>query len=499
MAKIINSDGKIVSSDSRNVQDTYELSRHDFAKAGQKVILRDLNNNPTSPTFNKYTKSDIITYLSNPANYETQLRDAVIYIDGASTKFYRIIRYFASLSDLSYIVTPYNIDVNNAKVDQLTKNRIKTINFLRSMNIKTQGREMLTVAFREDVYYATCWVESESITMQQLPSQYCKIASIEGNVCNVSFDFSYFNTNSALLDLYPKEFTTKYNAYLKDRRGMRWQDLDSPNSFAIKVNRDIKNYALPPLIGVLMSLYELEDYKSLKLTKTELENYAILVMKLGLINGEFELPYQKAKDFWSNLSKVLPEEIGTVLSPMDIEKIDFNKNGAAEADRVEEAQKNIFTDAGVSTLLFNNEKASANALEQSIKADQALTFAVVKSFEDALNRMLHAQSFGKNFKITFIDSSPWNRDKMAEQYLKAATYGVPTISAYCATVGLAPEDIESISFMENDMLQIHSKLKPLQSGNSMSGDAISADDSNTPGRPKEETLTDAGETSREYE
>jgi len=477
----------------RNIRETYELTRRDFAKAGQKVIIRDLNNNPPAPTFNKYTKTDIITYLSNPANYEQQLRDAVIYIDGASSKFYRIIRYFASLSDLSYIVTPYNIDVNNAKKDQLTKNRLKTMSFLQSMNIKTQGREMLTVVFREDVYYATCWVENESITMQQLPSQYCKIASIEGNVCNVSFDFSYFNSNQGLLELYPKEFTTKYNAYLKDRRGLRWQDLDAPNSFAIKANRDIKNYALPPLIGVLMSLYELEDYKALKLTKTELENYAILVMKLGLANGEFELPYTKAKEFWSNLSKVLPEEIGTVLSPMDIEKIDFNKNGAAEADRVAEAEKNIFTDAGVSTLLFNNEKASANALEQSIKADQALTYAVVKSFEDAINRMLHMQSFGKNFKITFIDSSPWNRDNMADQYLKAASYGIPTVSAYCATMGLDPEDAEAISFMENEMLNLHARLKPLQSGNSMSGDKESA------GRPKQDTLSDAGETSREYE
>lgn len=497
MAKIVTLENNVAKDESRNISETYELTRRDFAKAGQKIILRDLNNNPTSPTFNKYTKSDIITYLTNPANYETQLRDAVIYIDGASTKFYRIIRYFASLSDLSYIVTPHNIDVNNAKKEQLIKNRIKTMNFLQSMNIKTQGREMLTVAFREDIYYATCWVENESITMQQLPSQYCKIASIEGNVCNVSFDFSYFNTNQTLLELYPKEFTTKYNAYLKDRRGLRWQDLDSPNSFAIKVNRDIKNYALPPLIGVLMSLYELEDYKALKLTKTELENYAILVMKLGLVNGEFELPYAKAKDFWSNLSKVLPEEIGTVLSPMNIEKIDFNKNGAAEADKVAEAENNIFTDAGVSTLLFNNEKASANALEQSIKADQALTFAVVKSFEDAINRMLHAQSFGKNFKITFIDSSPWNRDQMADQYLKAATYGVPTISAYCATVGLDPEDLESISFMESEMLNLHSRLKPLQSGNTMSNTSEVGD--GTPGRPTEDTLSDSGETSREYE
>ena len=39
-----------------------------------KLITRDLNNNTTSPTFSKYTRDDIATYLSNPYTYEKQLR-----------------------------------------------------------------------------------------------------------------------------------------------------------------------------------------------------------------------------------------------------------------------------------------------------------------------------------------------------------------------------------------------------------------------------------------
>ena len=46
--------------------------------------------------------------------------------------------------------------------------------------------------------------------------------------------------------------------------------------------------------------------------------------------------------------------------------------------------------------------------------------------------------------------------------------------------------------MENEMLKLHDKLRPLQSGNSMSGES-------TAGRPSKDTLSDDGETSREYQ
>lgn len=477
--------------------ENFDFSRRDFAKAVHKVLLRNLNEDTSSPTFYKYSKSQIMEYIKDPAKNEKALRDAIIYMYGASTRFARIIQYFAGLSDLSYFLSLNNVNVEKANVKTLKNNRLKTLNFVNSMNLKTQGREILTVCIREDVYYATCWVDKDNVTIQQLPSDYCKIASIENNVCNVTFNFSYFSgTREKYLEFYPQEFTTKYNAYKKDRK-LQWQELDSPNSFAIKCNRDIKGYAMPPLVGVLSSLYDLADYQDLKLSQTELENYALLVMKLGMTNGEWDMDFKKAREFWMNLDDVMPDQVGSVLSPMPIEKIDFKNSGASETDKVAEAENSILTEAGVSSLIFNNPKASANALLLSIKADQAFTFSIVKSMEDAFNRLIAGQSFGKNYKITFIDSSPFNRKEMAEQYLKAATYGFPTISMYGATVGLNPDELETLNFLENDMLGLVNKFVPLRSSNTMSG----TDDADERGRPQAEIddLSDSGETSQEQQ
>lgn len=465
-----------------------------------RLITRDLNNNTNTPTFSLYTKDNITEYLSNPYTYERQLRRAVTYIYGASSHFRRLIQYFTGLSDLSFVVSPYRIDPKTANVKSVNRNYRKVLNAMSAMNVRSQFPKILTVCLREDTFYGTMWVTNDNITIQQLPSDYCAISTIEGNVLNVTFDFSYFDAHSQYLEYYPAEFQSKYRTYQSNRR-QRWQELDSPTSFAVKCNNDILDYSLPPFAGILREVYDLEDYKQLKLTKTTLENYAMLVMTLGIDDeGNWQMDLDKAKEFWRNLDSVLPEEIGSVLSPMPINKISFEKANTGDTNTISEAEQNLFTAAGVSSLLFNNDKASANALLLSIKADQAITFGIVKSIEDVVNRFIQAQSYGKNFKVTFLDCSPFNRKEMGDMYLKACQYGLPFISMYAASQGMSQSEVDCMSFLENDVLNLTERFVPLQSSSTQS--AASSDGNGATdecGAPTKDVgdLTDSGEQSRE--
>ncbi len=435
------------------------------------LVTRDLNNNPKSPVFAKFSKDDIQTYIADPYRYESQLRQAVRYIYGASPHFKRIVQYFVGLSDLAYVVEPYRVDPRKVNAKTLNSNYRKVLSTLSSMNIKTQLPQILTVCIREDTSFCTLWVTNDSITIQHLPSEVCKISSIEGNVFNVSFDFSYFDKNKNLLEFYPPEFKEKYKMYQKSR-ATKWIELDSPTSFAIKCNADILDYALPPLVGVLREIYNIEDYKALKMTKTELENYAMVSMTLPMnSSGEWGIDLTKAKEFWMNMDSVLPDEVGSVLTPMPLNKISFEKSNVGDNDTIAAAEQNMYTAAGVSSLLFNNEKASANALALSIKADQALTYGIVKSIGDAINRFIQSQSYGKNFRIEFLDCSVFNRKELGDAYLKAATYGLPTISMYAASQGLGQAELDSMSYLEGTVLGLQSMFKPIQSSTQMSGNA----------------------------
>lgn len=466
-----------------------------------RLITRDMNNNTSAPTFSLYTKDNIQSYLANPYRYETQLRDAVVYMYGASPHFRRLIQYFVGLSDLSYIIEPYKIDPKKANLKTINNNYRKTLNMLSSMNIKTQCPRILTVALREDVFYGTMWVTNDSITIQQLPSEYCAVSSIEGNVLNTTFNFSYFDSRQSMLDYYPSEFKKKYNTYLSNRTE-KWIELDSPTSFAIKCNTDILDYAMPPFAGILREVYDLEDYRQLKLTKTAIENYAMIAMTLPMNeDGTWSIDLKKARDFWQNLDAILPEEIGSVMTPMELKKISFEKSNTGDTNTIAEAEQNLYTAAGVSSLLFNNDKASSNALLLSIKSDQAITYGIVKSIGDVINRFLQSQSYGKNFRINFLDCSPYNRKELGDAYLKAASYGLPTISLYAASQGLGQEELDSMSFLEGQVLGLQDMFRPIQSSSQMSGtpnlEGKGATDEG--GAPKKDTgeLTDSGEQTAE--
>lgn len=479
-----------------DLSDAFRLPKQ-FSSLG-RLVMRDLNSTSSSPTFYLYNKDKIAQFLQDPYTNEKNIRNAVTYIYGASSHFRRLIQYFTSLSDLSYIISPYKIDTSNSKPQTIKKNYTKLLNLLSSMDIKNQFAKILTVCLREDVFYGTMWVNTDSIIIQQLPSDYCAITVIEDNVPNVSFDFSYFDSNSKYLEMYPVEFKKKYELYQNNRTGMKWQELESPTSFAIKCNSDILTYAIPPFAGILREIYDIEDYKALKLTKTELENYAILAMKLGInSDGEWEMDFDKAKEFWRNLDNVLPEEIGSVLTPMPIDKISFERTNTADTDTISDAEQHLYSASGTSSLLFNNDKASANALSLSIKVDQAMTYGIVKSIESAINRFIHRQSYGKNFKITFLDCSPFNRKELGDAYIKACTYGLPMISYYAASQGMSQDELDYMNYLEDEVLNLTSRFKPLHSSATQSTKEVIEE--SEVGRAEKDIaeLSESGEQTRE--
>ena len=300
---------------------------------------------------------------------------------------------------------------------------------------------------------------------------------------------------------YPEEFRIKYDQY-RNTQGTRqkWVVLDSPNSFAVKYNSDITDYPVPLFMGLLREIYDLEDFKNLKLTKTELQNYALLVMKLLMDDeGRWLMDEKKSVDFFNNLSDVLPEEIGAVLSPMQVDKIDFeNAASKSDADTVAQAEENVFTAAGVSSLIFNNARASSTALLVSIKADQAITYAIVKNIEAVMNRYIQSQSYGKNFKVEFLDISPYNEKELSDQYLKGCQYGAPMVSRYCASLGVNQAELENMNFVEVELLDFPSKLRPLVNSAQL-GATDANGDTGQAGRPRKDSteLTDSGEQSRE--
>lgn len=125
-----------------------------------------------------------------------------------------------------------------------------------------------------------------------------------------------------------------------------------------------------------------------------------------------------------------------------------------------------------------------------------MTYGIVKSIEEMLNRFIKAQSYGKYFKVNFLDVSSFNRKEVGDAYLKAASYGLPTISAYAASQGIGQAELDSMSFLETEVLGLHEMFKPLRNSSQ-----LSASDSDDVGAPRKELgeISDSGEENQETE
>ena len=449
-------------------------------------------NKKNNATF-KYDMNTINKWLNNPVSYEQQIRQLSQYFYNVSSLYRLIIRYMALMPTYSYTVIPSEIPekVDNVK---LKKQYMKTLQYVDKLNIKHEMIKALIVAFREDIFYGYEHESNNSYFIQQLDAKYCRISSIEDGVYNFAFNFSYFDAHEDELELFPKEFKSKYNTYKATDE--RWIELDPNKTICLKVNSDFL-YAIPPFATMFQSIIDLNDYKALKKARAKNDNFMAFIQRIPIDEknpdiNKFLIDLELAMTFHNMASETLPDGIGVITSPMAIEAVKTEKKNT-DGDLVDEAYREAFRDGGVSEFLFHSDKNTSVGLSKSIVTDEETVFAMLRQIERWVNRKLKNLSGNYKFKIKMLDITVFNRDDRHKKYLESAQYGIPVIMEIGATLGLTPLDIVNKATLENDVLGLHDILRPLQS----SFNKIETDSDK--GRPakSDNEISDSGQINRD--
>ncbi len=483
------------SEDDLRIQELMRLSFRDLAR----LVKRDLNENETTMyTFSRsFNRDDVQRWITNPQKYEKQLRQVVRFLFFASSHFRRAVLYFATLPLFKYTVEMYGADFKTLDTDVVRKKYIDTVNFLEVMNLEHELSKVSLMCWLEDIFYGYEYRLKDSYFIQMLNPDYCQISSIEDGVFNFQFDFSYFNTRKAELDRFDPEFKEKYEIYLSNRRNKRWQELDSNKTICIKINENF-DYSVPPLSGILESLYDIEDFKQLKKARTELDNYLILVFGIPYLKDKdkannFALSQDKALEFFNMAISYLPDQVGAILSPFErIDAIRVDRSDKV-VDTVAEAERAFYNDAGISQLLFSSQDASGAALTKSVMVDEMLIFKFLKQCERWVNRKLKNYNKKIFFRTHFLELTHMNKNEYIDNLKNAASLGAPVKMRYAVALGLTPSAVLHNEFVENQVFDIANTWVPLSSSYTQS----SRQDEG--GRPKvdEDNLSPEGEKTRE--
>ena len=492
---------------------TQEERLRQFAEAvSQAVQLIDLEKPSNYKTYQSFNKENLRTAMQNPLtdNNQKTLRKLSQYLYHLSFPLRRIIAYYASQIDMTaYTAIPNVSMVEDYNEEEILSNYEAALKQLKRMNLSANMYDAMITAWREDcVYLYSYFDEGDEADINSfvniiMDGDYCRISSRNyDGTYNYAFDFSFFNgANSAYLEYWDKEFTTKYRKYEKDN-AMRWQELDPARAVCFKVNADQPDRVIPPFASILEDIIDITDLRSITSAKDELSAYKLLVARIQTLSStkevnDFSVDLDTCVKFYNKINQLLPPGLGIVLSPMPIDYIDLKTDLTDETNRLADSMSNLFANAGTpildNTIINNNTGIKSALLADTLLAQKSL----LPQIEAWVNRMLDIMVPNNYIRVEYMpDVSPYNKSEKISELKEAATLGVPgAATKYSALLGISPLDSYSFNVLEHKILKIQDNWIPLSTSYTQGG---SSNTGGAPTKPDEE-LSDEGAASRNKE
>lgn len=423
-------------------------------------------------------------YLSDPQKWRNQLIDLSMDLFVTVPQYQNLIKYFGDMACL----TPYIIPIKPLKTtESIFKREYEECCYLlEKMNIETEYRKAITNVIREGVFFGYEIETEDSYTIKHLNPKYCRvIGSLDG--CWIyEFDFSFFDnkrkkgTNELLLKSYPIEFQEKYLAYRKDKKNLRWQVVSEDKQVCLRYFPELNSPCMdfPPYCDLFEDILNLIDFKALNKVKAEMENYKFLALvmetndKDGGMN-KFKVDPALVSQYFDFLVDACGEAITPFISPVPVQEIQYT-NPNKDIDQVSDAEDSFWKSAGVNSTLFGTGIKSGTGLNSSIKVDENKMSGLYNQIETLLTKKMK-RTFKNFFKVKLPHVTKFNQDEMIDRLLKNAQFGIGSKMEMLAILGYTPAEVEGMLLLENDILKLIDKMKPLQSSHTQSGEQQSTE------------------------
>lgn len=470
-----------------------------------KLIINDLSKSKQGKSFlKKYKQSEVREIIENYKVYKNQERLVEIsqLLYAKSPQYKRLLNYFATMALFPYIITPKK-DIKKVSNNKVVKQYYEIAELAKMMNIKYEMTKVMKTAFIEDVFYGYVYKTNKTFYIQKLDFKICRISSVEDGAFNFSINMSHFKNNLDELKNQADEIQIKFYEWLKAKEKNSkisdYVELDARNTICIKVNEEMIE-TFPPFAGSFDAIFDIEGFKQLRKDKEEIQNYMVLAQKLPMRtdsdnNNDFMIDSDTMTYFHNLASNAVPDNVGVITSPMEIEPLRFIKDGA-DTDGVAKATRDFWEGSGTSQLLFSTDSGTSQGVLSGIKTDEQIVYTLISQINTWINRYLRFNFKDLMFNLTLLNVSYFNAKEVFDMYLQAGQYGVPVKSHLCAVVGLEPVEMMGMAYLENDLLKLQEEFIPLQSSHTQSG-GDNGDGSN--GAPKKDAneLTDEGAKSRD--
>lgn len=415
----------------------------------------------------------------------------------------RLCRYMAYLYRYDWFITPFYDNVSGLVKattkfnEQSTEKEIKTrtknlsnfitvLNFFDRSELKRLFGEIALEVVKFGCYYGYVVCKKDKLSIQELPSEYCRSRFKVNNRPAIEFNMAYFDKmfkdeeqRKKMLDAFPPEFKKGYNkmhsqrAKNLSREEAGWYLLDT--KFALKFN--INNEDFPPFISVIPAIIDLDQAQALDKKKMAQKLLKIIIQKMPLDkNGDLIFDVDEAQELHNNAVRMLGRAIGidvlTTFADVDVADMSDRSN-LSTVDELSKVERTVYNEAGVSQLQFNSD--GNTALQNSILNDEASMYNLLTQFESFLNLMLD-NVFNKKpkqvyYQAQLLTTTVYNYKELAKLYKEQAQMGYNKMLPQVA-LGQSQSSIYANAYFENDVLDLVKVFIPPLTSNVMNAQVL---------------------------
>jgi hypothetical protein len=238
----------------------------------------------------------------------------------------------------------------------------------------------------------------------------------------------------------------------------------------------------PAFLSIIPAAIEYDQARDINKERDLEEIRKILVQKIPhtFENGEGILLFEPDEveimhDGSVQMLKNNPN-ISVLTTYADVDSVVSKTANDNSINSVDKALANIYSEAGVSPLLFGTD--ATNSLETSIKNDLALMMMFARKLDRLITFIINDRFGNSNisFKYTILPISYYNEKDYTDTALKLANSGYSFILPAMA-MGISQKELGNIKDLENDVLNLKDKLIPLST-------SFTETDNGGPGRPE---------------
>ena len=459
-----------------------------YSKAQQKMIATSDNTYGTLGTsrarylerIRDYTPEKIERIITSGSLAEQQaLSRNFFYKDGY---YKQIIIHYATLLKYAGLLIPNPSLGKKLSTSHISKRYYNALDYVEKMNLPVFLTDCATRALIDGCYYGVIvQLDKQNFSVLDLPSGYCQTRYKDLNGDDlIEFDVSYFNS---IVDLTAKEQAlASYPKFIRDAY-KKWQKQKSSNSWVI-IPSDIGICfpffdGRPLFLSVIPASLEYDDAIQTEKDRDAEEIRKILVQKIPhLQDGRLLFEPDEAAEMHAGAVGMLKgnKNISVLTTYADVDAVVSKTTGESTSKTLEQIEKNIYAQAGVSGQIFSSTGSST--LDASIKNDIALMMYLANKFSRFITNSINRIYGNTNitFKYQILPVSIHNMDKFIDQSFKLSGSGYSYLLPVVA-LGLSQRDIVNLKELENDVLKLGEKLIPLSSSYTQSSD-------NPTGRPK---------------